>query len=152
MDIEQYCTISKNAQYCPILPNIALCCSILLKWLFNIYHIYQSYDIVRTIVQNCQIYPIIVRHWLILFSTDQYCPLAPFLDISPLNLNQSHFKSDLDTVKNLLHVCKYAGMQEWNLQICNKEWKLGCHFLKKQSFCKPSIKSKSFFYKSCSTI
>ena len=38
------------------------------------------------IVQNCQIYPIIVRHSLILSSIGQYCLVTPCSDIFHLNL------------------------------------------------------------------
>ena len=61
---------------------------------------YQNYDIVSKahsdIVQYFQIYPNIVRHWLILSKSDQYYP--PCIDIFPFKLNLRHFKSDIDAV------------------------------------------------------
>ena len=106
---DQYCPIlSKNAKYCPILPNIVKyyeifpnsckCCPILsciVKYyssdyfsslLSKIWYYKEHSDI----VQNCQIYPIIVRHSLILSSIDQYCLVTPCLDIFHLNLILNH--------------------------------------------------------------
>ena len=60
-----------------------------------------------------------MSHCLILSSTDQYCPVAPCLDIFTLKLNLSHFKSDASR-----QVCRYAGMKVCkyaNMQVCNKK-------------------------------
>ena len=151
-DTDQYCPIlSENAQYCPILPNIVKyneifsisnkCCPILSciaqycssdyfsSLLSEIWYCKEHSDI----VQNCQIYPNIVRHWLILSSIDQYCPVTPCLDIFHFN-HFKYFKCDLDAVKKLA-ICKYATLQVCryeSMQFCNKKWKLRCHFLTKQ--------------------
>ena len=60
---------------------------------------------------------------------DQYCPVAPCLDIFPLKLNLNILKSDLDAVENQLHasmqVCKYEAIQvykyaKWKLEVAEK--------------------------------
>ena len=112
-NIVQYCLILSNiAKYHPIVIDIAQYGPVL----FDIAQVivsaqsYHKYDIVR----NIEILSNIVQYIQILFSIDQYCPVAPCLDIFPLKLNLSHFKSDLDAVKNWLfasmQLYEYVGM------------------------------------------
>ena len=82
-NIVQYYRILWNiVQYCrQILSGIARYCS---SQYFSplLYELWCCKDIVRYI----QISPDIVRHWLILSCIDQYCPLASYVDIFPLQL------------------------------------------------------------------
>ena len=116
--IVQYCPILTNiVEYCPyclILAtfNIVQYCIIL----FNITEVtisaysYQSCDIER----NIQILSKIVKYVPILSSIDQYCliAIAHCLDIFPLKINLSHFKSDLDAAKiGYIQLWKIADIQ-----------------------------------------
>ena len=102
----QYCLIlSSDVQYCTVLFNIT-------QVTISAYS-YQSCDIER----NIQILSKIVKYVPILSSIDQYCLVAPCLDIFPSKINLSHFKSDLDAAKNWLHaimkVYRYGSMEEY---------------------------------------
>ena len=125
----QYCP--NNAQYCPILSNIANICTYCP--ILSCFVQYCSTDYFRSflselwhsdIVQYCQIYPNIVRHWLILSSIDQYCPVTPCLDIFQLKQDLNHFKPDLDAVKYWLYASmqlyKYTGMHVCNYACMHK--------------------------------
>ena len=80
--VQYYRILWKIVQYCrQILSGIARYCS---SQYFSplLYELWCCKDIVRYI----QISPDIVRHWLILSCIDQYCPLASYVDIFPLQL------------------------------------------------------------------
>ena len=90
-----YCLIlSSNVQYCTVLFNIT-------QVTISAYS-YQSCDIER----NIQILSKIVKYVLILSSIDEYCPVAPYLDIFQLKISLIHF--DYESMQ----VCKYPSMQQ----------------------------------------
>ena len=111
--------IANSDRYCQMLSCIVQYCSsdYFSSLLSEIWYCKEHSDI----FQYCQIYPNIVRHWLILFSIDQYCPVTPCVDIFQLKPDLNHFKPDLDAVKYWLYksmqLCKYAGMQVCNYAI-----------------------------------
>ena len=89
-------------------------------------HSYQSFHIVSTI----QISSNIVKYIQILLSIDQYCPVVSCLDVFPLKLALSHFKSDLDAVKISYmqassQVCRYARLEDKRPHGQSSIWTIG---------------------------
>ena len=129
--------------YCPILSCIVQYCpsDYFSSILSDLWYCKEHSDIV-----NIVNYILIFCHWLILSKTDQYCSVAPCLENFTLKLNLSHFNSYLDVVKmGYMQVCVHECMQECkfaSMQMRNKKWKLGFHFLPTQSF-GHGIKSES---------
>ena len=124
--------MSNVAQYMQILPNIVCigqyCSSdYFSSFLAELWHSY--------IVQYCQIYPNIVRHWLISSSIDQYCLVTSYLDLFLLKLTSAtsiwfRCSKEWATCKyESIQVCMYASMQV-------------CRYVGMQ-VCKYAIKSKS---------